>query len=88
MALLLWNTHYTVSFIEKPLVDRGVVARYGYRNVEPGIEWRNAKSEPRLSLYLVWMDRCELLWGLCQSMELTGEVRAQPRRPKLKQVAR
>lgn len=87
LAFSLWHTHYTVSFVEPVLVERGVVQRYGYQNIEPGIEWRNAKTEPRLSLSLIWMDRCEMLWGLCNSMELAEEVRVTAPKRQLQRAS-
>jgi hypothetical protein len=59
-ALARWGTEYTISFVEDVLVKKGVVGRYGYSNIEPGIGFRRTLMGD-MDLNLVWMDRPELL---------------------------
>ena len=81
LAHRLWETDYTVSLVEPALVKKGVVRSYGYRNVEPGIAYRNLHGDPRLDLYLVWMDRAEMLLDIGGSMllNLAGQPEPQTR---------
>lgn len=55
-----WNTQYTYSFIEPKLAAKGVAARYGYTNVEAGVEWLNS-FRGSCSFCLLWMHRDQLL---------------------------
>ncbi len=61
IAYSRWNTDYTISVVEPVLVDRGVVARYGYTRVEEGIDWLNSFRGHLFNICLIWMDRTELL---------------------------
>jgi hypothetical protein len=58
-ALTRWNTETTVSFVEQTLIDKRVVARYGYRRVEHGLDW-HASLKGDIVLALIWMPRAEL----------------------------
>src|ERR1700681_4964478 len=58
-ALTRWNTETTVSFVEQSLIDKGVVARYGYRRIEHALDWR-ASLKGDITLALIWMPRAEL----------------------------
>lgn len=60
LALTLWNSQTTISFVEWPLVEKGVVQRYGYINVENGIEIDGMIEAP-FKAALVWMDLDYLL---------------------------
>jgi len=83
LAHRLWQTDYTVSLVEPALVKKGVVRSYGYRKVEPGITYRNLHGEPQLDLYLVWMDRAEMLLDIGGSMllNLAGQPEPQKQSP-------
>jgi hypothetical protein len=41
LALSRWNTDFTISFTDWRLVEKGVVARYGYRDIEDGVYLKN-----------------------------------------------
>lgn len=58
-ALTRWGTDTTVSFVEYPLIAKGVVARYGYRRVEGALDWR-ASRKGDTEMAIVWMLRTEL----------------------------
>jgi hypothetical protein len=59
-ALARWSTDITVSFVEDVLIEKGVVARYGYRHIEHGITWR-ASLKGDITLAILWMPRQELV---------------------------
>lgn len=59
-ALTRWGTDYTVSFVSRTLVDKGVAAAYGYKNVEFVVDKANTHYDD-LDLSLVWMDRDRLV---------------------------
>ena len=71
LALTLWNTEFTVSFVEWALVEKGVVARYGYRNIENGIEIMNMIEAPFIAA-VVWMDREFLLQDADEFLAQSG----------------
>jgi hypothetical protein len=62
-AFSRWGSRYTISMVAKPLIDKGVVGRYGYTNIEWGV-----KSSDSGNVYyegaLVWMDSAQLLTDL------------------------
>jgi hypothetical protein len=60
LALTLWDTNFTVSFVDWRLVEKGVVARYGYRTIEDGIRFRGIVGDAFYGA-VVWMDRLTLL---------------------------
>jgi hypothetical protein len=61
LALTRWDTDYTISFVKFVLVEKGVAKAYGYKNVEPALEWRAPDGRMRYQGALIWMDRQELL---------------------------
>jgi hypothetical protein len=61
LALTKWDTDYTISFVKFILVEKGVAKAYGYKNVEPALEWRAPDGRMRYQGALIWMDRQELL---------------------------
>ncbi len=65
LAYSLWQTDYTISLVEPRLVEKGLVERYGYSNVEPGVEWLNS-FRGSLPFSLIWMHASELLVDLEQ----------------------
>jgi len=81
IAYSRWNTDFTISVVEPVLVDRGVVARYGYTQVEEGIDWLNSFRGHMFNICLIWMDRTEflndLVTQLTESVEYQHQVSAQ-----------
>jgi hypothetical protein len=63
LALTLWDTHFTVSFVDWRLVQKGVVARYGYRTIEDGVRFEGILGDAFQGA-VVWMDRATLLEDL------------------------
>jgi hypothetical protein len=63
LALTLWDTQFTVSFVDWRLVQKGVVARYGYRTIEDGVRFRGIVGDEFYGA-VVWMDRTILLEDL------------------------
>lgn len=86
LALLQWETDCTVSFVEPDLVEKGVVARYGYRLIEPGLTWRGSDVHGDVDLCLCWMDRRMLLNDLAFVMRLEAEVLAEHQKQPGSQV--
>lgn len=68
IAYSRWHTDFTISLVEPVLVERGVVARYGYTRVEEGIDWLNSFRGHMYNLSLIWMDRTEFLNDLVAQM--------------------
>lgn len=74
VAMMLWDTDYTISLVDPILIEKGIVRKYGYKRVEAGVEWRGNPGQGDLDLSLVWMDRPEMLTDLASSMAI--EVQA------------
>ena len=76
-----WNTDFTISVVEPVLVEKGVVARYGYTRVEEGIDWLNSFRGHMFNICLIWTDRTELLndlvTQLSEPVEYQHQVSAQ-----------
>jgi hypothetical protein len=70
-AFTRWDSDYTVTFVADALIKKGVVARYGYTNVEWGVR----SSSNGVVYYegaLAWMDSAQLTGDLDHFMaELT-----------------
>jgi len=82
LALLLWQTDYTLSLVEPVLIEKGIVGRYGYRNMEAGVDWTGSPIHGDLFLHVIWMDRPTLLQDLVKRTGSVEEVRAeQSKRP-------
>lgn len=81
LALTLWDSEFTFSMVSHALVNKGVAAAYGYRNIEAGIRWMNSETELRLDGTLVWMDRAEQLADMARFDDLldTAEDRRAPK---------
>jgi hypothetical protein len=77
IAYSWWNTDFTISLVEPVLIERGVVARYGYTRVEEGIDWLNSFRGHMYNLSLLWMDRTECLNDLVTQMSEPVEYRRQ-----------
>lgn len=72
-----WNTDFTISVVEPVLVDKGVVARYGYTRVEEGIDWLNSFRGHMFNIRLIWMDRTEFLNDLVTQLTESAEYQHQ-----------
>jgi len=74
-ALARWGTDTTISFVEDVLIEKGVVARYGYRRVEHAIAWRG-RGGGDLTMAVLTMPRSELIADLVAflsgALELVG----------------
>ncbi len=46
------------------MIEKGVVARYGYTKAEEGLDWLNSFIGHLMNLRLLWMDRNEMLYDL------------------------
>ncbi len=77
IAYSRWNTYFTISVVEPVLVDKGVVARYGYTRVEEGIDWLNSFRGHMFNICLIWMDRTELLNDLVTQLTESVEYQRQ-----------
>lgn len=68
LALALWDTDFTVSFVDWILVEKGVTDRYGYHNNDDGVLLRGI-IEADFPGALAWMHREELLNDLQAFLE-------------------
>jgi len=75
LAMILWDSDYNLALVEPVLVEKGVVAGYGYPGVEPGVSWVGSPIHGDLNLLLVWMDRLTLVRDL--EAVLTGAETAR-----------
>lgn len=66
LALTRWDTDYTISLVTLALVEKGVAKAYGYKRIEPGVEWLGSAVSARYQGALVWMPRAELLDDLAR----------------------
>src|SRR5437667_41324 len=62
-AFTRWNSDYTVTWVTDALIKKGVVARYGYTNVEWGVRFSSAGAVYYEGA-LVWMNRMQMLGDL------------------------
>jgi hypothetical protein len=79
LALAQWATDFTVSFVDWQLVRKGVVARYGYKNVDDGVRIEGMIGDA-FDAALVWMDRTGLiddLDGFIETFDGTSSSVAQ-----------
>jgi len=76
LALALWQTDYTLSLVEPVLIEKGIVGRYGYKNVEAGVDWTGSPIHGDLYLHVIWMDRPTLMRDLVKWAGSKEEVRA------------
>lgn len=64
IALARWNTDFAFSLVERPLVEKGLARRYGFRLVEYGVDWRNSSAADHIEFALVWIGRDDFLFDL------------------------
>ncbi len=88
LALALWQTDYTMSLIEPVIFEKGIVDRYGYKNVEPGVDWTGSPIHGDLYLNLIWMDRFALLRDLARRPEAKEAVPAAQSKRQLEPALR
>ncbi|MEQ8667140.1 MAG: hypothetical protein RIC16_15590 [Rhodospirillales bacterium] len=56
IALARWLPDFVYGTVQPGIAEKGVVTRYGYRNMEPGgIHWIIPRTGERLDEWLVWM---------------------------------
>ncbi|SMF58300.1 hypothetical protein SAMN06265365_10958 [Tistlia consotensis] len=61
LAWLLWRQRTTISMVDPVLIEKGVVAAYGYRRIGRDIIWRGSVDQGDLDLALIWMDEEEAM---------------------------
>lgn len=86
LALARWNTDFTISLVTLALVQKGVAAAYGYKNIEPGIEWLGSAVSARYLGALVWMPRSELLADIAAFVGNRDEAPAAHDQPAVSEV--
>lgn len=79
LAYTYWDADYTISFVSNKLVEMGVAAAYGYKNVEPAMDWYNSPVGPHYQGTLVWMPRNEMLHDLSRFETLLMEAEDKKR---------
>ena len=60
LALTLWNTDTTISFMDWRIVKKGVAASYGYTNLGASVTLRNV-VDPEFVAAIGWITRDELI---------------------------
>ena len=56
IALARWSPDFVYGTVQPGIAEKGVVTRYGYRNMQPGgICWNIPKTGELLDEWLVWM---------------------------------
>lgn len=68
MALVLvrWAPAYLFGMAQPGIVTKGVAARYGYRNMQPGGMIWTAPSRGTLDEWIIWNDRAQLVGAVTQ----------------------
>ncbi len=62
IALARWSPDFIFATVAPVLVEKGVVARYGYHNVQPhGMIWNAPKNGGILDEWLMWLSWRELV---------------------------
>lgn len=77
LALTRWDSDYTISFVKPVLVEKGVAAAYGYRNIEHGLEWRGPDGDLRYKGALIWMTAMDLLADMAGFRDLIADAENQ-----------
>jgi hypothetical protein len=80
LAYTKWDADYTISFVSTKLVEMGVAAAYGYRRVEPAMDWYNSPVGPHYQGTLVWMPQAEMLADMARFEALLEEAEEKQRR--------
>lgn len=70
IALSRWNTDYAFSLVQRRLVEKGVARRYGFRQVEYAVDWRDSAAGPHLEFALVWIAQDDFVFDLETTMVL------------------
>ncbi len=56
IALARWSPDFIYGTVQSGIAKKGIVARYGYRNLQPhGIIWTLPKTQQVLDEWLMWM---------------------------------
>ncbi len=76
LGYLQWGQNYTISLVDPILIEKGVVAAYGYRNIEPGINWLNSPSQGSIDLSLLWMSQRFMLDDMTRHLRTREAVPA------------
>jgi GNAT superfamily N-acetyltransferase len=68
VALAQWGIDFNFSFIERFVVESGLIAQYGFSNYAPGVGFRNGPKGD-MDMHLMWMPREELIADLARWLE-------------------
>ena len=74
-AHAIWNTDWTVTFMAKPLVERGLPHRVGYTKIEWDVVLTNAVIGPYHGA-LLWMGTEEMLLDLSACLDTSAQIDA------------
>ena len=62
VALARWDPDFIYATVASVLVEKGVVARYGYHNLQPhGIVWSTPQNEDVMDEWIMWLSWRELV---------------------------
>ncbi len=79
-AFTRWNSDYTVTWVVDALIKKGVLARYGYTNVEWGVRFSSA-GVVYYEGALAWMHHAQMIEDLAQSLsKLAPQIDVVPGR--------
>jgi hypothetical protein len=56
--------------VQRRLVEKGIPRRYGFRQLEYSVDWRNSSAGEHLEFALVWIDQDDFLFDLENTMVL------------------
>ena len=70
IALSRWKTDYAFSLVQRRLVEKGIPRRYGFRQLEYSVDWRNSSAGEHLEFALVWIGQDDFLFDLETTMVL------------------
>ncbi len=70
LSILRWRPDYVFGLAEPVIAEKGLVAGYGFRHVEPGVRWRGSLYGDDYALTLCWMDQPEMIQEINDFMQL------------------
>jgi hypothetical protein len=70
IALSRWNAGIAFSLVLRPLVERRMPARYGFRQIEYAVDWRGSSAGEHLEFALLWIAQDDFVIDLETTMVL------------------
>jgi hypothetical protein len=76
-ALTRWRTEFSFSFVSPVLIEKGVVANYGYTKTEGAVGFRNCSFRPDGDLHLILKTEAEIIEDCRAFVEQYGDAEDQ-----------